>query len=530
MIKKFLLISSFSLLLSSQIIAQKEAPINWFNLDPIEDKVYGVSTEKTYRELLKGKKSNTVVVAVIDGGTEVKHEDLQSVIWINPNEKLNGLDDDNNGYIDDVNGWSFIGGAKGDVDQDNLEVTRLYANYKKMYDGLDTSKGYSSPEQEKEYRYYLKIKAAYKQGSSQYFMYQGLFRNILSGAQMIKESTAKDSLSLDDLKSYKPSNQSDAMAKNAIEQGLKRSGKNYVVFARIFLSLEESMNEVNKFVDYNYNLDFDSRSIVGDNYNDVNERKYGCNRVMGPKAEHGTHVAGIIAASRYNGTGIDGVADNVKIMVLRVVPDGDERDKDVANAIRYAVDNGAKIINMSFGKSFSSNKNVVDEAIKYALSKDVLLIHAAGNDAKNTDIEDNFPKVDIEKGVNASNWIEVGASSWKLKKYLTADFSNYGKNRVDVFAPGVDINSCIPESKYAVYSGTSMAAPVTAGVAALLKSYYPQLTAPQIKDIILKSSIKYKKKVLIPGKNKKVKLSELCQTGGIVNAYSAVLMAEQMFK
>jgi subtilisin family serine protease len=320
------------------------------------------------------------------------------------------------------------------------------------------------------------------------------------------------------------------MAKNAIEQGLKRSGKNYAVFARIFLSLEESTNEVNKFVDYNYNLDFDSRSIVGDNYNDVNERKYGCNRVMGPKAEHGTHVAGIIAASRYNGTGIDGVADNVKIMVLRVVPDGDERDKDVANAIRYAVDNGAKIINMSFGKSFSSNKNVVDEAIKYALSKDVLLIHAAGNDAKNTDIEDNFPKVDIEKGVNASNWIEVGASSWKLKKYLTADFSNYGKNRVDVFAPGVDINSCIPESKYAVYSGTSMAAPVTAGVAALLKSYYPQLTAPQIKDIILKSSIKYKKKVLIPGKNKKVKLSELCKTGGIVNAYSAVFMAEQMFK
>jgi subtilisin family serine protease len=530
MIKKILFFSNFSLLFSIQIIAQKEAPKNWFNLDPSEDKVYGVSTEKTYRELLKGKKSTPVVVAVIDGGTEVKHEDLQSVIWINPNEKQNGLDDDNNGYIDDVNGWSFIGGAKGDVDQDNLEVTRLYAKYKKNYDDLDSSKGYASPEQEKEYRYYLKIKTAYKQGSSQFFMYQGLFKNILAGAQLIQQSTAKDSLTKDELNAYKPTSQSDAMAKNAILDGLKRSGKNYFVFSKVYGSIEESMNEVNKFVDYSYNVDFDSRSIVGDNYNDVYENKYGCNRVMGPSAEHGTHVAGIIAANRNNGKGIDGVADNVKIMVIRAVPDGDERDKDVANAIRYAVDNGAQIINMSFGKSFSSNKNVVDEAIKYALTKNVLLIHAAGNDAKNTDIEDNFPKAEAYGGGNAANWIEVGASSWKLKKHLTADFSNYGKDRVDVFAPGVDINSCIPESKYAAFSGTSMAAPVTAGVAALLKSYYPQLTASQLKDIILKSSVKYNKRVFIPGKRKKAKLKTLCKTGGIVNAYQAVLMAEQMSK
>lgn len=530
MIKKILFGSSLYILSSLSLLAQKEAPKNWFNLDPSEDKVYGVSTEKTYRELLKGKKSSPVVVAVIDGGTEVLHEDLQSVIWINPNEKANGIDDDNNGYIDDINGWSFIGGAKEDVDQDNLEVTRLYAKYKKLYDGLDTTRGFATPEVEKEYRYYMKLKSAYKQGSSQFFMFQGLLKNIVSGAEMIKQSVAKDSISLDELKAYKPTTQSDAMAKGAILQGLKRSGKKYAVFARVFTSIEESKNEVDKFVEYNYNLDFDSRKAVGDNYNDVTEKLYGCNRVTGPRADHGTHVAGIIAASRFNGTGIDGVADNVKIMVVRVVPDGDERDKDVANGIRYAVDNGAQIINMSFGKAFTSNKNVVDDAIKYAQEKGVLMIHAAGNDAKNTDIEDNFPKADFDAGKNAPHWIEVGASSWKLKKYLTADFSNYGKNRVDVFAPGVDINSCIPNSKYAVFSGTSMAAPVTAGVAALLKSYYPQLTAFQIKDIILKSSIKYNKKVFIPGKRKKVRLSELCSTGGIVNVYQAVLMAEQMFK
>lgn len=530
MIKKTLLLSSLSFLFVANIFAQKEAPKNWFNLDPTEDKVYGVSTEKTYRDLVKGKKSTPVLVAVIDGGTEVKHEDLQALIWVNPYETANGVDDDNNGYIDDINGWSFIGGPKEDVVQDNLEVTRLYAKYKKLYDGLDTSKGFANSDIEKEYRDYLKVKTAYKQGSSQYFMYQGLLKNILSGAQMIQQATAKDSLTMDELKSYKPTSQSDAMAKSAILQGLKRSGKKYAAFSRVFTSIEESKNEIDKFVEYNYNLDFDPRSIIGDNYSDVNEKKYGCNRVTGPKAEHGTHVAGIIGANRFNGTGIDGVADNVKIMVVRVVPDGDERDKDVANGIRYAVDNGAQIINMSFGKAFTSNKKVVDDAIKYAAEKGVLLIHAAGNDSKNTDIEDNFPKADFGSDGNAPNWIEVGASSWKAKKYLTAEFSNYGKNRVDVFAPGVDINSCVPESKYAVFSGTSMAAPVTAGVAALLKSYYPQLTAVQIKDIILKSSIKYHKKVLIPGKRKKAKLTELCRTGGIVNAYEAVLMAQQMFK
>ncbi|MCX6186086.1 MAG: S8 family serine peptidase [Bacteroidetes bacterium] len=529
MIKKIILLSTFSMLLSSQLFAQKEAPKNWFNLDHKDDKVYGVSAEKTYRELLKGKTSTPVIVAVIDGGTEVLHEDLQSVIWVNPNEKKNGIDDDNNGYIDDINGWSFIGGAKEDVNQDNLEVTRLYAKYKNLYEKVDTSKGFVSPDFEREYRYYMKIKTAYKQGSNQFFMYQGLFNNIISGAQLIQKTTNKDSLSIEELKSYKPTTQSDVMAKNAIMQGLKRSNKKYAVFSRIFISIEESKSQVDNLVNYNYNLDFNSRGKVGDNYNNANEKYYGCNRVTGPKAEHGSHVAGIIAAIRNNGIGMDGVADNVKIMVVRAVPDGDERDKDVANAIRYAVDNGAKIINMSFGKSFSSNKFIVDEAIKYAESKDVLLVHAAGNDAKNTDIDDNFPKVEKnEKG--STTWIEVGASSWKKKKYLTADFSNYGKSRVDVFAPGVDINSCIPESKYAVYSGTSMAAPVTSGVAALLKSYYPQLTSVQIKDIILKSSIKYNKKVFIPGTHKKTKLSELCKTGGIVNAYEAVLMAQKMIK
>jgi subtilisin family serine protease len=276
---------------------------------------------------------------------------------------------------------------------------------------------------------------------------------------------------------------------------------------------------------YHLNIDFDPRNKVGDNPNDATERFYGCNRVSGPKGDHGTHVAGIIAAARNNNIGMNGVADNVKIMVLRVVPDGDERDKDIANAIRYAADNGAKIINMSFGKGFSPQKNVVDEAVEYAVQKGVLLVHAAGNDNNNIDTTNNFPRAIYLNNSVASSWLEVGASNWKSGKNIPADFSNYGKQTVDVFAPGVDIYSCIPESKYASFNGTSMASPVTAGVAALIWSYYPQLNAVQVKDIIMKSVVPVKGKVLIPGTKKKIKMTELCKTGGIVNAYQAIKLA-----
>jgi subtilisin family serine protease len=298
-----------------------------------------------------------------------------------------------------------------------------------------------------------------------------------------------------------------------------------VVISKFSKGLQGAKEQISKFVDYHYNLDFDSRNIVGDNYEVATERFYGNNKVSEPNGEHGTHVAGIIAADRNNGLGIKGVSDQAEIMVLRVVPDGDERDKDVANAIRYAVDNGAKVINMSFGKAFSPYKNVVDEAVLYALSKDVLLVHAAGNDHKNLEIENNYPN-DKVTNYNASNWIEVGASSWKNKKLIPADFSNYGKQSVDVFAPGVDINSCIPDNKYESFNGTSMASPVTAGVAAVLRSYYPALSAAEVKEIIMQSAIKVKGKVLIPGTKKKVKMNDLCVSGGIVNLYEAVKLAE----
>ncbi len=512
-----------SVFVSFSLFGQKVAPKNWFNLDPKTDKVYGVSTERTYNELLKNKEAKPVIVAVIDGGTEVQHEDLKEVIWVNSDEiPNNGMDDDHNGYVDDVYGWNFIGGYKKNIDQDNLEVTRLLRTYQAKYEDADTV-NLDGVEKEN-YYFYLKLKKKHAEGFADYNKFLPFYQSIQRGLLTMLNHYAKDSITIKELDAYQYTDKDDGMAFMILKSSPKK--EKYINLRKLKEDIDEGANHAAKAVEYHYNLNFDPRvSIVGDNYDNPNERYYGNNKVTEPNGEHGTHVAGIIAAKRNDTIGMNGVASHVKIMVLRVVPDGDERDKDVANAIRYAVDNGASIINMSFGKGFSPNKSVVDEAVKYALSKDVLLVHAAGNDNKDTDKEDNFPN-DKMDGYDASNWIEVGASSWKKGKEITAAFSNYGKTNVDVFAPGVDIYSCIPESDYASYNGTSMAAPVTAGVAAVLRSYYPHLTASQVKEIILLSSVKIKHKVNVPGKKAKTKLSELCVSGGIVNLYEAVKLAE----
>ena len=313
-----------------------------------------------------------------------------------------------------------------------------------------------------------------------------------------------------------------------IEKGIHEEGS----YEKFYDDLVEGVKHYEAEVNYHLNMDYNSRHIVGDNYNDSNERYYGNNDVKGPDALHGTHVAGIIAADRSNQKGIKGVADQAVIMVLRVVPNGDERDKDVANAIFYAVDNGAKIINMSFGKAYVKDKQIVDSAVGYAMKHDVLIIHAAGNEGQDNDSEPNYPNknyvdsLGINKGV-AENWIEVGATGWKYDETLVADFSNYGKRTVDVFAPGVDIYSTVPGSKYKEEQGTSMAAPVVSGLAALIRSYYPDLTASEVKKIIFDSVVKptYRVKITQDKTKKKVWLSDISVTGGIVNAYNALKLA-----
>ena len=506
--------------------------LEWLVLDPQEDKMQGVSANKAHTLLLKGKPSKKVTVAVIDSGVDIDHEDLEGKIWINEDEiEGNGIDDDKNGYIDDRYGWNFIGGTEGNVEQDTYELTRIYKGLKEKYDGVEEKK--VKKKSKEEYAFWLKVKEDFEKtqtkAQKQYDFYYNLQKNVIRFHNLLKAYLDVEKITMDDLKEINTQDSTILAARGMVGLIFQNVGPD-ADFEAIAEELTEGVEHFGNQVNYAYNTEFDPRKYVGDDYNNLYEKGYGNNDVKGHDPSHGTHVAGIIAAKRDNEVGINGIADNVEIMVIRAVPDGDERDKDVANAIIYAVNNGAQIINMSFGKSYSPQKEAVDKAVKYAESKGVLLVHAAGNSSKNIDTGKNFPTKRYSEKLTASNWLEIGASSWGDDENFVGSFSNYGKETVDVFAPGVEIYSTTPDNNYKSYNGTSMAAPATSGVAALLMSYFPDLSALQVKDIILRSSRKFDNlQVLRPGKkDEKISFDELSITGGIINAYEAVKMAQEM--
>jgi subtilisin family serine protease len=505
-----------SLFISTLTIAQKKAPDNWQTLDPKTDKVYGTAVEEAYKTL-NGKTAQTVIVAVIDGGTDVDHEDLKDIIWTNPGEIAdNGIDDDKNGYIDDVHGWSFLGGKNGDINYEATELARMYMRMNKKFKNVDPAT--LSGDDAKEYKEFEKIKPEYQKTQAESDAQAAQFSVLSDFIGKVKKQSGGE-FSKSTVKSFVPDNPQDEMIKKRMKLILA-----LVNAKEMDQQVTQGAGMIINMAKYNrMNVDSIRQYMVGDDPNNPDERYYGNNHVKGPDALHGSHVAGIIAAIRNNNLGINGIASNVKIMVVRAVPDGDERDKDVANAIRYATDNGAKVINMSFGKYYSPDKKVVDEAVQYALSKDVLLIHAAGNESKDKDVEQSYPARELASGTIVPNWIEVGASSYKKGKTIIGSFSNYGKTKVDLFAPGVDIYSTVPDNKYVNESGTSMASPSTAGVAAVIRGYFPELKANEVRDVLMKTVTPYKKKVKIPGKKKsKAKLSELCISGGFVNTNNAV--------
>jgi subtilisin family serine protease len=507
-------------------VAQKP---NWQNLDLQTDSTFGISTEKAYNLLLKGKKSTPVIVAVLDGGVDILHEDLKSVLWTNKKEKAgNGKDDDKNGYVDDINGWNFLGSAKGSVNHETLELTRLVRRDNARFAGKDST---AIPAADlPAFRTYLLNRAEWEKEMAEAKTGLQRFEVIKLAIDDVVKKIGKEKPTIEDFRQFTPADELGANVKRIMLEQLTSSTFEEFYNSQILPGYDHFKSQI----DYNLNLDYDPRPIVGDDPNNSKEKFYGNNDVAGPDAKHGSHVAGIIGADRTNELGIKGVADNVLIMGVRNVPNGDERDKDVANAIRYAVDNGAKIINMSFGKAYSFDKKAVDEAVKYAVSKDVLLVHAAGNDNKNLEVEQNYPNPSYEDGGTASSWLTVGASGWQNDGTIKANFSNYGKTTVDVFAPGVNINSTVPGSKYAKFNGTSMASPVVAGLAALIRSYYPKLKANEVKDIIMKSVVKVDQTVTISDEmepaGKAVPFSELCVTGGIVNAYNALKLASEYKK
>ena len=501
--------------------------LNWYN-----GAKFGMNTDKAYAKLLAGKKSEPVVVAVIDSGVDIEHEDLQGSIWVNKDEIAgNGIDDDNNGYIDDVNGWNFLGNADGEnINDTQLEVTRLYKKFDAKFAGKSDADINDSDMAD--YKLYKQCRDEVEAERSQAKAIMGRVAELQAAVAAAEEKLKKklgDDYSEKSIKKLTKDEEYGKDAKlmmGAIANGWTDGG------------LDGTMEHFQSSLDAHYNLDLNERVVVGDDPSNFDDRIYGNNDVEGPDAFHGTHVAGIIAATRGNGIGNDGVADNVLIMSVRAVPNGDERDKDVALAIRYAVDNGAQIINGSFGKAYSPYQEEVVEAIRYAESKGVLFCHAAGNSSKDIGKESNFPSPKYPSmSKEFTNWIEVGASTrYKKSKVnkegqlvqqgLAATFSNYNKEMVDVFAPGLEIYATIPDNKYAAIQGTSMASPMVAGTAALLKSYFPKLTMFEIRDIIFSSTQKIERTTPLPGDTKQVPFRELSATGGIVNVYNAVLLAE----
>ena len=489
----------------------------WPHRDLLTTGYPGISLAEAYKAL-KGRKAQTVIVGVVDSGVDINHEDLKSIIWTNPKEiPNNGIDDDKNGYIDDVHGWNFL----GEINQDNLEYVRI------LKKGDTSDPDYKRAEE--------KYDKEFKDANEKIELYSQIKERIAQSDALIQKHLGKKEYTEEDLDKIDAS----SLQLLGAVRGMKYLLSNGVSVKETLEELSEGIKHYEDRLKYGLNKEFNPRKVLNDNPDDINDKIYGNNNVIGPTAEgalHGTHVAGIIAAVRHNNIGIDGVADHVRIMPVRTVPDGDEYDKDVALALRYAIDNGAKVINTSFGKEFSPHKEWVYDALKYAAEKDVLIVNAAGNDTKNVDVQLTFPDDNINGKEFTDTMITIGALNYEYNENLVASFSNYGKNNVDLFSPGVQIYATVPENKYKFLDGTSMAAPEVAGVAALIRAYFPKLKAREVKQILMESGLTPTvKEVLVGGRGeegeaKRMLFSELSKSGKIVNAYNAIILAAQRSK
>ena len=503
----------------------------WAGSDLVTDTIPGMSVQKAYDEIIKDFQGKTVIVGVVDSGVDIEHEDLKNVIWTNEDEiPGNGIDDDKNGYVDDIHGWNFL----GNTIEENLEYVRILKNLKPKYDGKDASD--IAEANKEEFALYEKAQKEYDEEYSEISRnvnyYNQLSQQIASARAAVSEKLGKEDFTKEELMAMEAEETSLQQQKGLLLNIMNNGGED----------LDDVASQIQGGIDYyqgrldsHLNLELEGRK-TGDNPDDLTDTNYGNNDVDGPDpekadAKHGTHVAGIIAAERNNGIGMNGVARNIKIMAVRAVPDGDEYDKDIALGIRYAVDNGAKVINTSFGKYYSTHPEWVIDAIKYAAKKDVLIVNAAGNDALDMDVTRIYPNDQTPENNEeiADNFLTVGASNFDYGSDLVARFSNYGHTNVDVFAPGTKIWSTTPNDEYEFLQGTSMASPAVAGVAAMIRSLYPKLSAAEVKDILMKSGLASPQEVMVGGNSDDIRpFAELSVSGRMVNMYNALIMASKM--
>jgi subtilisin family serine protease len=485
----------------------------WGHADLITDTIPGMSVDKAYVELINNQKGQTVVVAVLDSGVDFEHEDLDDNAWTNPGEKPgNGKDDDNNGFVDDVHGYNFLGTSYNE----QLEYTRILRL--NLGDAALQDKARQKLEGEK------------AETSNNKERYSQILQSVEVADAAVKAKLGKDSYTKKEVMSIETE---DAELQQHIAVLLQMFNFRDTI-PEVLETINEGLTYFTDKLNYHLNEDFNGREAVGDDPYDLDDTEYGNGNPLPVSDEesHGTHVAGIIAAERNNGLGVNGVATNVQIMSIRAVPNGDEYDKDIARGIRYAVDNGATIINASFGKSFSPKAEWVYDAIAYAAANDVLIVHAAGNDALNLDQagNENFPNDSRDlKTEFTNNVITVGALNPDYGSEMVAAFSNYGKINVDIFAPGGEIYSTMPDNTYKYSGGTSMAAPAVSGIAALIRSYFPKLTANQVKKIIMQSGLTTKTQVVVGGdSDNTATFDAISSSGKMANAYNALILASQV--
>tara|TARA_B100001146_G_C16201191_1_gene444870 strand:- start:13373 stop:15043 length:1671 start_codon:yes stop_codon:yes gene_type:complete len=514
----------------------KTAPLNdeqykrWGAADLVADTIPGMSVDKAYAEILKSRKGQTVIVGVVDSGVDIEHEDLKNVIWVNEDEIAgNGKDDDNNGYVDDIHGWNFL----GDIVGENMEYVRYVKKLGPKYEGK--SEASISAANREEFALFQKAKAEYEKEYQETLanktQYEQILQQVRPAHEAISAKLGKENYTAEDLSGITNATPMEQQQIAGLSQMLSYGDS----VPEVIEQLEGGVDYFAGRLDTHFNLEADFRSVLNDDADDFSSKYYGNGDVDGPDvkkedARHGTHVAGIIAGQRNNGIGIDGVAENVQIMVVRAVPDGDEYDKDIALALRYAVDNGAKVINTSFGKYYSPHPEWVRDAIKYAASKDVLIVNAAGNEGIDLDDTEVYPNDQSLTGPEyANNVLTVGALNYKYGSELVANFSNYGDSNVDVFAPGVKIWATTPLNTYEYLQGTSMAAPAVSGVAATIRSLYPNLTAVQVKKIIMDSGLSSKSPVVLGGDpSNSQNFTNISKSGKMVNMYNALIMADKM--
>lgn len=562
----FLALSLFANMTYAQLLKngssndKKQSDLDWFNCSFDKDGIYGAEVNKAY-DFLKDKKiKKRPVVAIIGTGLDIEHEDLKDAIWKNPKEKkINGKDNDKNGYIDDIHGWNFLGGKDGTVmektmEEGDREFIRLfdkgYGKY--FYDGEnfyqminDKKTKVPAPDNMNEYRYYVnrvlsesRIAGSYGGYQLSYLIrdYGKHFDRMMRAKYPNQELTQKEFGICYDPKAAKRDSLSEVAFMIYIMGFTVSQTDSWDVVHNAIKSGDQITMAKEEYEKAMQQYGNDGRKeIVGDNYLDLNDYKYGNNVLLTSDAFAGTMLGGIIAANRENDWGMNGIMDKAELMTLRVkANEGEPYLKDVVLAIRYAVDNHADIIMLPQQATLypDNQKKWVDEALKYAESKGVLVVVPTREYSVDMAKMEFYPNRWMTGEKELTNLMIVASSDKNGNPSMS---SNYGAKEVDLFAPGTDVYSSYTGDTYQKASGAGLAAAATVGVAALIKAYYPELSGSQIRNLLIKSVTSRADAEVEKGIRVKDRVTQdlflfgdLCLSKGILNAYNAVIAADKM--